>query len=127
VRPNPSLVAPARSDFFRFAQNLQNAATFFQERSERPTHSAVAVLFLRWDMPQMAVHRAEKAALEAVLRGQLRWETEDWAIPITGDASPRLVARLASLFASRGADALCVVYYQGYSRVEAGDKVFLTW
>ena len=96
-----------------------------QQQSERPGHSEVSVLLLKWE-DDTAVS-SDLNALKELLENRFRYQTRQWHIPSAKNSSIKLGVQLASFIENANPNQLLVIYYAGYGYIGNDKELYWAW
>lgn len=95
-------------------------------QTQKPAHTSVSVLMLRWDGEGTETPKADTDTLEHLLRERYGYTIHRYSITAGARASLKLGVRIRSFLESQGPEHLLIVYYAGCSVLGTDNELYWT-
>lgn len=99
---------------------------FICRQTQKPTHTSVSVLMVRWDGEGTETPEADTDTLEHLLRERYGYTIHRYNITSCARASLKLGVRIRSFLESQGPEHLLIVYYAGRSVLGTDNELYWT-
>ena len=99
---------------------------FVYRQTQKPAHTSVSVLMVRWDGEDTETPKADTDTLEHLLRERYGYTIHRYNITSCARASLKLGVRIRSFLESQRPEHLLVVYYAGRSVLGTDNELYWT-